>query len=262
MVTNSKLVPDNDTVTCGLPHHSRAEENHIGTTAPREQVTATVPQTPTSSHTFIRKAMENRGLQEKIMDIICLSWRDTTISRYEGVLRQWENYCCQRGVDPLVTDVRTMLDFIHGMYSGICAARSALSSAETIPGCERMSNHPLISRYIKGVYNKHPPVPKYVNIWDKNKLLIYHDNMESNSELTFKQLCRKIAILFMLLGARRKQALLGIDIANVIVQTDKDILFPNKTLTHTNPKHPLQPFVYHSFNENENLCVVNCLNSI
>ena len=95
-----------------------------------------------------------------------------------------------------------------------------------------------------------------------NKLLTYYDNIGPNSELTFKQLCRKIAVLLTLLGARRKQALLAIDIANVIVQTDKVILPPNKTLKHTNPKHPLEPFVYHSFSENENLCIVNCLNSI
>ena len=63
-----------------------------------------------------RKAMGNRGLQEEIMDIICLSWRNTTTSRYEGVLRQWKNCCCQRGVDPFVTDVKNVLDFLHGMY--------------------------------------------------------------------------------------------------------------------------------------------------
>ena len=80
-----------------------------------------------------------------------------------------------------------------------------------------MSNHPLISRYMKGIYNKHPPLPKYVNIWDMNTLLIYYDK-GPNSELTFKQLCPKIAVLFMLLGARRKQALLAIDIENVIIR--------------------------------------------
>ena len=45
----------------------------------------------------------------------------------------------------------------------------------------------------------------------------------------------------------------------MIVQTDKAILLPNKTLKHTNPKYPLQHFVYNSFSENENLCIVNCL---
>ena len=61
--------------------------------------------------------MGNRDLQEEVMDIICLSWRHTTISRYEGVLRQWKNYCCQTGVDSLVTNVKNMLHFLHGMYN-------------------------------------------------------------------------------------------------------------------------------------------------
>ena len=152
----------------------------------------------TSNHPLISRYV--KGIYNKhLMDIICLSWRDTTTSQYELVLRQWKNYCRQKGVDRLFTDVKNVLDFFHGMYkrgcrlSGICAARSALSSAVTIPGYERMSNHPLISRYVKGIYNKHPPLPKYVNTWDMNKLLTYYDNMGSNSELTFKQLCRKIA---------------------------------------------------------------------
>ena len=54
------------------------------------------------------------------MDIICLSWRDTTTSRYEGVLRQWENYLCQRDVNPLITDLKNVLDFLHGMYKLGC----------------------------------------------------------------------------------------------------------------------------------------------
>ena len=140
-------------------------------------------------------------------------------------------------------------------YSGICTDRSAFSSAVTIPGYERVSNHLLISRQVKGIYNKHPPLPKYVSIWNMNKLLTYYDNMGPNSELKFKQLYRKIAVLFMLLGARRKQALLTIDIANMIVQPDISILLPNETLKHNNPKHQLEPFVYHSFSENENLYI-------
>ena len=97
MVANPILVPDNGTVSCGLPYHSPVEESHTDTTTPQEQVTSTIPQTPASSHMFIRKAMGNRGLQEKAMDIICLSWRDTTISRYDGVLRQWEKLLLSKG---------------------------------------------------------------------------------------------------------------------------------------------------------------------
>ena len=54
-----------------------------------------------------------------------------------------------------------------------------------------MSNHPLISQYVKGIYNMHPPLPIYVNIWDMKELLTYFGNMGPNSELTFKQLYTK-----------------------------------------------------------------------
>lgn len=50
-----------------------------------------------------------------------------------------------------------------------------------------------------------------------------------------------------------------LDIANKIVQTEKAIFLPNKTLKYTNPKHPLEPFVHRSFSENENLYILNCL---
>ena len=73
MVADPKLVLNNDTVACGLTYHSPTEESYIDTTTPREQVTSIVPQTPASSHTFIRKAMGNQGIREEVMNIICLS---------------------------------------------------------------------------------------------------------------------------------------------------------------------------------------------
>ena len=39
MVADPKLVPNNDAVTCGLPHHSPTEESQKS----REQITSTVP---------------------------------------------------------------------------------------------------------------------------------------------------------------------------------------------------------------------------
>ena len=42
-------------------------------------------------------------------------------------------------------------------------------------------------------------------------------------------------------------------------QTDKAILFPDKTFMHTNARHLQEPFLYLRFSENENLCIVSCL---
>ena len=68
-------------------------------------------------------------------------------------------------------------------------------------------------------------------------------------------------MLFLILGARRKQALFTINIENIIFADNKVILLPNKTLKHTDPNRPLEPFTYHKYEAEEKLCIVNCLQS-
>ena len=123
---------------------------------------------------------------------------------------------------------------MHGMYlngclcSGLCAACSALFSVVTIRGYLKLSEHPLVSRYLKGIYNRHPPLPKYVNIWDISLLLRYYDNMDSNDNLQFKVLVKKTVMLFIILGARRKQALFTLSTDNIIFKELKSFCFPIK----------------------------------
>ena len=107
-----------------------------------------------------------------------------------------------RNESPYSPDVTAVLAFLHGMYrsgclySGLCAARSALSSLITIKDYLKLSDHPLVSRYLKGICNKHPPQPKYFNIWDLTYLLKYYEQKENNDFLEFKELVKKIVMLF------------------------------------------------------------------
>ena len=160
-----------------------------------------------------------------------------------------------------------MLSFLHGMYtksclySGLCGASSALSSAVCIKGFSKLSDHPTISRYLKGSFNRHPPLPKYEQIWDINQVLDYDTSSPDNKELECKYIVKKLVMLFLILGARRKQARFTINIENVTFADNKVILLPNKTLEHTNPNRPLEPLTYHKYDTEEKLCIVNCLQS-
>ena len=60
--------------------------------------------------------MGGRNLPEEVINIICPSWKYSATSRYEVVLRKWKNYSSQRDAYPLVTDMNTVLDYLHGMY--------------------------------------------------------------------------------------------------------------------------------------------------
>ena len=47
---------------------------------------------------------------------------------------------------------------------------------------------------MKGIYNQHPTLPHYVNIWDINILLVYFESLPANSELTMKRLTEKLTV--------------------------------------------------------------------
>ena len=102
------------------------------------------------------------------------------------------------------------------LYSGLCGARSALSSAVCIKGFPKLSDHPIISRYVKGILTRQPPLPKYKQIWYINQVLDYYTNLPANKELEFKYIVKKLVLLFFILGARRRQALFTINIENII----------------------------------------------
>ena len=157
--------------------------------------------------------------------------------------------------------LRFLLSMYKGgsRYSGLCAARSALSSAITIPGYNCISEHPMISRFLRGIFNQHPPMPKYAEIWDINIVLDYYANRMDNNELSMMQLTQKLSLLLMILGSQRRHTLTTIDQNNVVIETDKMILLPNQLQKQTKPGNSISPIVYCRYPYNGKLCVVQCM---
>ena len=155
------------------------------------------------------------------------------------MLKRWKSYALSRNENPCITNIDSVLKFLHGLYndgclySGLCATRSALASLVTIKGFAKRSDNPLLVRYLKGIFNRHPPLPTYMHIWDINLVLTYYNRIGHNEE--FKYLVKKIVMLFMILGARRKHALSTIYVGIIVFKDDKVVLLPNKTLKHSKP---------------------------
>ena len=100
-----------------------------------------------------------------------------------------------------------------------------------------------------------------MDIWDLTLLLKYYEQKENNDCLEFKGLVKKTVMLFIILGARRKQALFILRVDNIVFKENKVILLPNKTMKHTKANRPLEPLIYHHYPDNEKLCIVKCLQS-
>ena len=143
--------------------------------------------------------------------------------------------------------------------SGLCAAHRALSSIVTIKDYTKLSEHPFISCYLKCIYNRHPTVPKYANIWDISLVLDYYNSIEANDKLQFKDLVKKTVMLFTILRARTKQALFTITIDNIVTEETKIFFLPNKNIKYSNTPRILEPVVYQGYPLNEKLCIVNAV---
>ena len=90
-------------------------------------------------------------------------------------------------------------------------------------------------------------------------LLAYFKSQTENSNLTLKCLTEKLTVLLLTLSEQRKQTLLAIDVYNAKIYEYKLIILANSSLKHTKPSRPLQPIIYHKFNGNPKLCVVECV---
>ena len=67
----------------------------------------------------------------------------------------------------------------------------------------RVGQHPLVSRFLKGVFNSRPPAPKYSVTWDVDVVLSYLKLLPKNQELSFQTLSHKLAMLMALANADR-----------------------------------------------------------
>ena len=136
-----------------------------------------------------------------------------------------------------------MLKFLHDMHDDNL----------TIKGFTKLSDHPLLVRYLKGIFNKHPSW--YVH-WDMNLVFTYNDRIEHNEELEFKYLAKKF-MLFMIIVARKKHVLLTIYVDKIVFKDDKVNFLTNKTLKHSMPTRPLQSLIYNAYKEYIKLGLVN-----
>lgn len=61
--------------------------------------------------------------------------------------------------------------------------------------------HPLVSRFLKGVFNSRPPAPKYTTMWDVDIVLSHTRDMEDKNQLSFQLLTHMLAMLMALANA-------------------------------------------------------------
>lgn len=213
----------------------------------------------------IRRSIQSKELSEQAKDILLSSWREKTTKQYECYLRKWETFCGRREVDPFSTTVNNVLEFLTFLYqsgigySGINTARSALSSVVTLVDAVHypVGQHPLIKRFLKGVFNKKPSFPRYSEIWDVSVVFNWMKTIDFDN-MCLKLITLKTTMLLALLSGQRIQTLKTLSLKNLKL-TDFQVEFRiDSLLKQSRPGFHLHKIELPAY-EDRSLCIVKHL---
>ena len=159
-----------------------------------------------------RESLKKKGFSQKVSDILLSSWRRKTASQYESAWKAWNSWCSKREIDLFSTTLENILEFLADLfYKGfkfrtLGVYRSAISSNhETVDGFV-IGKHPVMAKFMKGVFSLRPPEPKYFVTWDVRQVLDFLKTWSPAESLSLKQLTLKLAMLAALITAARSSS--------------------------------------------------------
>lgn len=209
---------------------------------------------PPSRLAHIRESYRSRGLSEGVIKMLSKSWRSSTESAYASAWRQWSSWCAERNLHPISAPVSEILDFLleqfdaGKQYRTINTVRSAISMTHSEVDGVQVGQHPLVTRFLKGVFNSRPAAPRYSSTWDVNIVLSYLGSLPDNTSLPLTLLTYKLAMLKALSNADRCSDLAALDLGFRSFQAN-GVKFIIPGLTKTRKTGPPKEAFYASLPE-------------
>ena len=209
-VAHTNTVPPGSTVTLqptlDLPTISQTTSAHI-----TQQTAPITPETPLNGMSAIRNSFRQYNVSKEVIEVLMASWRPGTKKQYSTYLNKWLEFCSKRKIDyssPKISEAVEFLMTLHSQglsYSSINTARSALSSILKLDNCDNFGTHPLVTRFMRGIYKLIKPKPKYNQIWDVSQVLDYLKTLYPLEKISLKELTQKTAMLLLLVTGQRGQ---------------------------------------------------------
>ena len=180
----------------------------------------------TSCMAAFRGRLQATGLSDEVCKILQSSWRQTTQKRYEGPWKLWSSWCLQRNLDPFSAPVVDVLAFLaeqfnmRGLaYRTISVYKACISQIHNPVEGQQLGNLPIVSRFMKGVFQLKPAVPKTCSTWSVGPVLQYLSSLEPLEKLSIKDLTLKLTMLVALASAARVHEIAALDCGSVIKKT-------------------------------------------
>ena len=157
---------------------------------------------------------------------------------------------------PVVLDFLTMLHENGLAYSTVNTARSMLSSILqlNINSSLPIGQLPIVKRFMKGIYELLPSLPRYTTTWDLSTVLNYFRKGASVSTLSLKELTFKLTFLLTLLSGQLCQTVKFFSIENMELLDFKCTFVITEKVKQSRVGTHLKPVVFLAFAEDGKLC--------
>ncbi|XP_067668322.1 uncharacterized protein [Haliotis asinina] len=222
-------------------------------------------QNETCSVSCIRQSLTRRGVSDRAACVILQSWRKSTTNQYSTYIRRWIEFSNKREIDTLCPSVSEVLDFLaelyelHNLgYSALNTARSALSSFITIDSAT-LGSHPLINRFMKGVFQARPSLPRNTVTWDTSVVLNYLKTLVPLKDLSLKLLTLKAVALVALLTGQRLQTVHLLDIRDISLSDSCCRIRVGSLLKQSKPGVHQAELTLPAYSQDSSLCIVTVL---
>jgi integrase len=164
-------------------------------------------------------------------------------------------------VSPRIQDVLLFLSRLYEnklSYMSINSARSALSTLLLPIDGVSIGEHPLVIRFMKGVWRLRTPAPKYAVTWDVNLVFELFRTWSASADLPLNMLAMKLAALIVLVTGQRVQTLSKIQVNNINVSQSVQIVITDKLKT-TGIRMPNPVLKLPAYSLEPKLCVVEAI---
>lgn len=190
------------------------------------------------------------------------------MTSYNTYFNQWIQYCTNKNLDYVHVAVADGLEFLQFLfdqdtrgYSAMNSARSALSQIVKLTDSDLdFGKHPDVVRFMSGIFNLKPSVPKYVEIWNPDDVLKLFLAWSPASRLSLKLLTIKTLVLFLLVTGQRTQVIQYVNITDMKISKNAyQFYLRPQELKQGRPNYIPEALELRKYPSNKKLCVYHYL---
>ena len=170
-------------------------------------------------------------------------------------------HCIERKKNPFGPSPNELIIFLTRLfnegkgYSSLNLARSAVATLSLNTNCS-VGNHILVRKFLRGVFNRRPALPRTDITWDADIVLNFLKSWSPASTLSLLQLTVKVVLLCLLVSGQRGQTVWQMDLRNMTwTKNEVRCRFGDPLKTSTPRTHQCE-VTFGAFPSNKALCVV------